>query len=217
VKLGFITNAAEAERQMAATLAMTQRAIQAGMQEATESAKQGLRDMTAQAFRSNKLPKTWQSKLYGKTSFNPAGLIYSKAPELMRAFSEGVTIRSDKGFFLAIPTEDAPKTGTDGKRINPSNFPYQTWGRLRFVYRRGGPSLLVVDNLRPSYSRKTGELRRFRKATDKSVAAGKTATVVMFILLPQVTLKKRIDPEPIVRAAGDSIPADINKHLESVV
>jgi hypothetical protein len=70
-------------------------------------------------------------------------------------------IRSKRRRFLAIPTENAPRKGTDGRRI-PSTFTEHRFGPLRFVPRQSGPSLLVVDGLRASFSRKTGELRGFR-------------------------------------------------------
>ena len=75
-------------------------------------------------------------------------------------------VRSKRGRFLAIPTENAPRRGTDGKRISPSTFPEHRFELLRFVPRPSGPPLLVVDGLRAWFSRKTGELRGFRRATD---------------------------------------------------
>ncbi len=88
-------------------------------------------------------------------------------------------IRSKNGFWLAIPTPSAPKRGIGGKRINPSNFPEHRFGPLRLVYRRRGPSLLVVDGVRANAG--TGRMK-----------AG-MATVVMFILVPQVKMPKRPD------------------------
>jgi hypothetical protein len=109
---------------------------------------------------------------------------------VINAFNQGVTIKSAKGFFLAIPTPAAPKTGIDGKRINPSNFPQNSLGRLRFVYRLGKPSLLVVDGLRVS----TGKRGGFRKASASALKSGNGVTVVaMFLLVPQTRLKKRLD------------------------
>lgn len=214
MKLGFIVNAEEAERQMKDTLAHSQQSILAGIVESTNEAKEQLRAMTRAAFKSDRLPNTWRSKVYGRSSFDPAGHIFTKAPEIMRAFSGGTMIKSQDGFFLAIPTEFAPKKGINGKKISPSNWPTQVYGRLRFVYRPNGPSLLVVDNVRPSYAKKTGKLRGFRPATEKRIAAGKVATVIMFLLVPQVKLDKRIDPEPIVKSAGDRIPDRITRNLE---
>ena len=74
-----------------------------------------------------------------------------------------------------------------GKRITPSNFPEQSLGRLRFVYRPSGVSLLVVDNVRTT-------ARGIRSASDKQKASGRgLSTAVMFWLVRQVRTKKRID------------------------
>jgi Family of unknown function (DUF6441) len=56
-----------------------------------------------------------------------------------------------------------------------------------------------VDKLRASISRKTGELRGFRRASDRArrTGAGLT-TAVMFLLVPQVKLRKRLN---VARAA----------------
>ena len=123
-----------------------------------------------------------------------ASLIYTKAPQIIRAFDEDAVIRSRRGRFLAIPTDNAPRKGTDGKRISPSTFPEHRFGPLRFVPRPSGPSLLVVDGLRASFSRKTGELRGFRRSTERARQRGQgLTTVVMFLLVPQVKLCKRLD------------------------
>jgi hypothetical protein len=49
-------------------------------------------------------------------------LIYTKAPQIIRAFDEGAVIRSRRGRFLAIPTQNAPGKGTDGRRM-PEHLP----------------------------------------------------------------------------------------------
>jgi hypothetical protein len=62
------------------------------------------------------------------------------------------------------------------------------------VPRQSGLSLLVVDGLRASFSRQSGALRGFRRATDRARGRGDgLATVVMFVLVPQVKLRKRLD------------------------
>ena len=126
-----------------------------------------------QAGLGNRLAKTWQAKVYprGKKSLSAAGVITSKATKIIRAFDEGAVIRSSKGLFLAIPTENAPKKGNNGKKICPSNFPAR-FGELRFVYVRNGLSMLVVEK---------------RKITK-----------IMFFLVPQVNIKKRLDYKSVV-------------------
>jgi hypothetical protein len=71
--------------------------------------------------------------------------VYTKAPQIIRAFDEGAVIRSRLGRFLAIPTENAPRKGTDGRWIRTRRFPEPRFGPLRFVPRQSGPSLLLQD------------------------------------------------------------------------
>ena len=82
--------------------------------------------------------------------------------------------------------------------------------------RQSGPSLLVVDGLRASFSRKTGELRGFRRASDQARRSGQgLTTVVMFLLVPQVKLGKRLD---VARAAdhwSGQLPPLIERQLRS--
>ena len=53
-------------------------------------------------------------------------------------------IRSKDGFRLAIPLPAAGKS-TRGVRITPAEWERRRGLRLRFVYRRAGPSLLVAE------------------------------------------------------------------------
>ena len=146
-----------------------------------------------------RLANSWRDRHYSNRKLDAASLVYTKAPQIIRAFDEGAVVRSRRGRFLAIPTENAPKKGTDGRRISPSTFPEHRFGPLRFVPRPSGPSLLVVDGVRASFSRQTGELRSFRRATNRTRRSGQgLTTVVMFLLVPQVKLSKRLD---VARAA----------------
>ncbi|MBL0320137.1 MAG: hypothetical protein IPP74_12750 [Alphaproteobacteria bacterium] len=186
-------------------------AVTAGVAEITDRIKNDLRGQVAGAGLGSKLAKSWQAKLYpkGKKSIDAAGWVFSKAPKLIRAFDEGTLIKSKDGFFLAIPTEAAPKRGVGGKRITPSNFPEHSLGRLRFVYRPGKISLLVVDGLRAG----TGKRGGFRKASESALKTGRgLATVVMFFLVPQVKLRKRLDYKAVVNRWEPQLPQTILKH-----
>ena len=123
-------------------------------------------------------------------------------------------IRGRRGRFLAIPTENAPRKGTDGRRISPMTFPEHRFGSLRFVPRPTGPSLLVVDGLRASYSRQTGQLRGFRRATEQAWRGGQgLTTVVMFLLVPQVKLSKRLNVARAAEHWSAQLPALIEQQL----
>jgi uncharacterized protein DUF6441 len=98
-----------------------------------------------------------------------------------------------------------------GSARAPSRF-----GPLRFVPRPSGPSLLVADGLRASFNRQTGELRGFRRATKRARRGGRgLTTVVMFLLVPQVKLGKRLDVARAAEHWSAQLPALIEQQLRS--
>jgi Family of unknown function (DUF6441) len=74
----------------------------------------------------------------------------------------------------------------------------------------------VVDGLRASFSRQTGELRGFRRAPDRARArADGLTTVVMFLLVPQVKLPKRVDVTRATERWSGQLPALIEQQLRT--
>lgn len=122
-------------------------------------------------------------------SITAASLVFSKASKLVDAFDRGVTIRSKDGFFLAIPL---PAAGArfGNKRVTPGLWEQRTGMRLRFVYRRGHPSLLVADDAR--INSKGRAARKGGKRRADGILSG-AQTVPVFILVPQVRLRKRLN------------------------
>jgi hypothetical protein len=193
-----------------------ERAVATGTRDAGRGLKTELRRQVTSAGLRQRLANSWRDKHYPNQRLDAASLVYTKAPQIIRAFDEGAVIRSKRGRFLAIPTENAPRKGTDGRRIKPSTFPEHRFGPLRSVPRPNGPSLLVVDELRASFSRKTGELRGFRRATDRARRSGQgLATVVMFLLVPQAKLSKRLDVARAAERWSTRLPALIEQQLGS--
>ena len=182
---GIIARSLQADMQ--AELRDLERAVSDGTRESGRGLRTELRRQVASAGLGQRLANSWRDRHYPNQKLDAASLVYTKAPQIIRAFDEGAVIRSRRGRFLAIPTENAPRKGTDGRRISPSTFPEHRFGPLRFVPQSSGPSLLVVDGLRASLSRKSGELRGFRRASDRARVRGDgLTTVVMFLLVPQV-------------------------------
>jgi hypothetical protein len=191
-------------------------AVASGTREAGRGLKTELRRQVSGAGLGQRLANSWRDRHYPNRKLDAASLVYTKAPQIIRAFDEGVLIRSRRGRFLAIPTENAPRKGTDGKRISPGTFPEHRFGALRFVPRRNGPSLLVVDGLRASFSRNTGALRGFRRASDRTRQSGAgLTTVVMFLLVLQVKLSKRLDVARAAEHWSAELPALIEQQLRS--
>jgi Family of unknown function (DUF6441) len=199
---------------MQAELRDLERAVATGTRDAGRGLRTELRRQVASAGLGQRLANSWWVKHYPNQKLDTASLVYTKAPQIIRAFDGGTVIRSRRGRFLAIPTENAPGKGTDGRRISPRTFSEHRFGQLRFVPRSGGPSLLVVDGLRASFSRKIGGLRGFRRPTDRARRSGQgLTTVVMFLLVPEVKLRKRLDVARAAERWSAQLPALIGQQL----
>jgi len=209
-----ITRSIQADMQ--AELRDLEREAATGTRDAGCGLKTKLRRQVTGAGLGQRLARTWRDRHYDNRGLDAASLVYTKAPQIIRAFDEGAVVRAKRGRFLAIPTENAPRRGVGGRRISPSTFPEHRFGPLRFVPRPSGPSLLVVDGVRASFSRKTGELRGFRRASDRArrTGAGLT-TVVMFVLVPQVKLPKRLNVARAAERWSGRLPGLVERSLGS--
>ena len=213
----FVSDIARSlQADLQAELRDIERAVAGGTRDAGRGLRTEVRRQVTSAGLGQRLANSWRDQHYPNQKLDAASLVYTKAPQIIRAFDEGAVIRSRRGRFLAIPTANAPRRGTDGRRIKPSTFPEHRFGPLRFVPRSSGPSLLVVDGLRASLSRKTGELRGFRRATDRARRSGQgLTTVVMFLLVPQVKLRKRLDLARAAERWSGQFPRLIEQQLRS--
>jgi hypothetical protein len=200
---------------MDAEMRTISKAVTAGIKEAGRGLKGDLRKQVIGAGLGPRLARTWRDRTYPNKGYNAATLVWSKAPQIIRTFDEGAVIRSKSGLWLAIPTPAAPKRGVGGKRINPSNFPEHRFGPLRFVYRRNGPSLLVVDSVRINKSGRVGRRAKGGGFTKTGRMKQGMATVVMFIMVPQVRLKKRLDVKREIKRWERRLPGLINKHMRT--
>ena len=183
------------EQVMAEEYALASRAVTAGVGKRTGILKADLRGQITRARLGGRLAKAWRGRVYENDGINAAGFVWSKAPQIMRAFDEGVTIRARGGRWLAIPTEHAPRRGKSAggrssmtRRISPKSHVWRN--RLRFVPVNPRLALLVER----------------RKGHKKSL--------VMFILVKQVKLKKRLDVKGAGLAAAKALPRDILEAFE---
>ncbi|MFV0525906.1 MAG: DUF6441 family protein, partial [Acidimicrobiales bacterium] len=152
----------------------------------------GLGQRVARTIRSETYPK-------GRDSLNAAAMVWSRAPVILEAHDTGPLIRSADGFWLAIPTDAAGKS-LRGGRITPGEWERRTSLRLRFIYRRTGPSLLIAE----ARLSKKGRAVRSRSKTGRGLTS-----VPIFLLVPQVRLSKRLELERSAEAALSALPAAI--------
>lgn len=177
-------------------------AVSSGVAQATDGLKGDLRNQIGAVGLGDRLALTWRSQVYpkGAKSLNAAGYVWNKAPQIVSAFNDGVTIRSKHGKFLAIPTPFVARQGN--KRVSPQEF--EAAGiPLRYIPPHGARKvgLLVADNLRVT---KKG---RARVASPTALRTGRgLASIIMYVLVPQVTLAKRLDIDRAAQKWIDQLP-----------
>lgn len=170
--------------QMAAEIEAGERAVSAAMRRAGDGLKVAWRGQITGAGLGQRLANTIRARDFPREpSLNAAALVWSNAPEIVAAHDRGVTIRSPRGLWLAIPTPAAGR-GLRGGRITPLEWERRTGLKLRMIYRRNKPGLLVAESRIDS----RGRARVSRSRTGRGVA-----TVPIFVLVPQVTLRRRLD------------------------
>jgi len=119
---------------------------------------------------------------------------------IIGAHDTGPLIRSASGLWLAIPLPAAGKA-LGGKRVTPGMWEQKTGMKLRFVYRRRGPSLLVADAVRLN--------TRGQAAVSKSKTGRGQVTAPIFILVRQIKLRKRLNLARDAERAAAAIPGSI--------
>ena len=183
---------------MRAEILAGEKAVTAAMRTSGSNLKSDWRAQITRARLGQRLANTIRSKTFPAAgeSLEAAALIWSNAPQIIGAHDTGPLIRSKDGFWLAIPTPAAGK-GTRGKALTPGEWERRRGLRLRFVYRRGGPSLLVADGR--LNSRGLGVASRSKTGRGQS-------TVPIFLLVPQVKLSKRLSLERDAERAQAAIP-----------
>jgi hypothetical protein len=186
---------------MAAEIKAGEKAVSAATREAGTNLKTAWRAQITGAGLGQRLSRTIRSAQYpkGQPSLNAAALVWSNAPVIIGAHDTGPLIRSRNGFWLAIPMPAAGKSSRSG-RITPGEWERRSGLRLRFVYRRTGPSLLVAE----------GRLNaRGRAVTSRSKTGRGVTTVPIFLLVPQVKLRKRLDLARDAARAQEALPGAI--------
>ena len=182
-----------------------ERATTRAIKEAGRDLKQAWRRQITGAGLGTRLGNSIRNQTFPKSgdSLEAASLVWSKAPAIIGAHDRGVLIRSKAGFYLAIPTPAAGR-GIRGRRITPAEWERRRGLRLRFVYRRTGPSLLVADQARLN-TKGLAVVSRARTGRNQ-------VTAPIFVLVPQVRLRKRLDLDRDAEKAVRSVPGRIVDH-----
>lgn len=161
---------------------------------------------------SSRLGNTVQSTNYPRyeDSMSAAAVVAVKGKTPNFVLSElesGAVINTARGRFLAIPTQNVP-LGPRGVRLRPEALEVLNGFKLRFAQNRQGTKMLVAD----AVTARSG--RGVRPATRGRVSRGrKASTVVFYILVPQVTIKKRLNLMADADRIGDEMGQLIAERL----
>jgi hypothetical protein len=156
-----------------------------------------------------KVANAWRSRVWpskgGKASIAPSIGWWTNTPHIIRAFSEGLTVRAGRGKYLMIPTENAPQSGygfgQSGRLRRARSYALvaaeRKFGRLRSIKVKGKDLiLLVADKVQKNK-------RGYAPASKTTLRRRKEENgVVMFVLVPSATMPKLVDPEKIADAIG---------------
>ena len=105
------TIARSLQAEMQGELRDLERAVTSGTRDAGRGLRTELRRQVGSTGLGQRLANSWRDRHYPNQRLDAASLVYTKAPQIIRAFDEGAVIRSRRGRFLAIPTENAPGRG----------------------------------------------------------------------------------------------------------
>jgi len=199
---------------LAAEVRAGERAAMAATRAETEQVKAELRRQVTTAFGGNArgIAHAWRSQVFPRMgqSLRPAGLVWTKVPNVIDAFERGALIRAKGGRrFLAIPTGFNAARGRRGRgekglRVTPAQMVASGQAFLRpFQSGRGFVWCLPLRAGEPTGRRRRTRLiagglteigtghRKGREAWARGMLA--RGMVPMFLLLPQVKLAKRLD------------------------
>lgn len=173
-----------------------------------------------------RMAQTWQARTYPNGGTNPSALVYSRAPNIISAFMADTVILPKKGRYLAIPTNFNRAGGRRGgaARVTPKDMIAS--GQSFTRPRKNGPGLIWFLTVNKAESQthwatKTGKqmvgkvrqmayagglvrVGRYGRSTRDILAA---RAVPMFVLVPNVHLKKRLDPAAEASRISDELPS----------
>ncbi|SFK41656.1 DUF6441 family protein [Caulobacter sp. UNC279MFTsu5.1] len=183
----------------------------AAMVEGTALLKRDLRENVEAAGLGRRLALTWRSRVYpegGRSSLDPAGWVWTKAPKLIEVYEDGAMIRPTGGrHYLAIPSKNVPLKGR-GRRMTPLDV--EVAFNQDLIIRRGREPGTWTAWINAVAARNR---RGFKPATRGRLRGGRQSQLVfMFTLKPWVNVRKRLNGRQIAERASNRMPELLTKH-----
>ena len=200
------------------------RAGKDAVEETTKGLERELEDLTRSQV-PGKLWRAWKSEVFPKGSAiarEPVGTVFinggTRSRGAMTFWSQPGRIVGKSGQWLAIPL---PAAGSRGRlrNLTPGEWERAHGQRLRFVYRGGRRSALLVADMGTTNTR-TGSFRpitRARTAADqrRGFVRGEQS-VPIFVLVPQVAFGNRISIQPVIARAQGRLAENVAERIGQV-
>jgi len=175
-------------------------------------------DLQAQVVESGlgeRLSRTWRGRVYENKGIDAAGWIFTKAPQIIAAFDEGMVIVAKNHKYMAIPMPWVPRAGVGGhKKMTPMQVENYFHRALDMVFGKKG-IYLILPPMGSTGDKKYD--RKFRKGLIEKgiITVQANKPVVMFILVKQVKDPKLLDLQSVVDKAVDFLEKEINDQAAS--
>lgn len=185
-------------------------AISSAMRRGTELLKEDWRSQIESAGLGTKLAKTVQGRTYptGSDSRDPATWVFTKAPAIIDAFDRGPVILPTNGrFYLAVPTLNVPRKGR--RRLTPVEVEAMYNQDLIIKPGRNGNLYAFVDTQGATWLRNQGKAYGTKgalKGYGPRPKRGRPILKLMFTLVRQTRLRKRLDLDAIASRAAARYP-----------
>ena len=190
-----------------------ERAVSGGTREAGHGLKTELRRQVGSAGLGQRLANSWRERHYPNQKLDAATLVYTKGPQIIRAFDDGAVIRSRRG----LPSHR--ERAAEGNRRQADQPQHLPGAPLRTAPIRAPTNGTVAAGggrlaglVQPANRRAARLPARQRSSPVRGVGL---TTVVMFLLVRQVKLSKRLDVARAAEHWSAQLPALIEQQLRS--
>lgn len=176
-----------------------EKAITVSIKKAGTYLRNELRRQVRSARLGKGLEKAWQVNVYPNRgrSMSASALVFSKSVRLHNVFEDGATIKANNASWLVIPLEFAISKGWDKNMSKSKGSQPRKWSAI---------------DAAESYF---GNLSFVPYSSSRALLCGKQGkqNVAVFLLVKSVTIKKKLDIDPVAEKWNDKIPDYIISEL----
>jgi len=206
------------QRDIDADAAAIARGTTEGVRLGTDSLKNRLRTQINSAGLGQRVAKSVRGRVYPErgASMSAAGVVFSQRSGHILIGHSGTLVRPGNGkAYLAIPTENVPKRrrggdfGGRGALANPFEVETRFNQDLKFFRSRKGTLLAYINGLASKSKRGWRALPK-----GKISRRAKIQRVIMFVMVPQVRLRKRLDFDTALAREADALALTVAREID---